>query len=865
MGFGDTIRGWLDPPVSGGQGAPSPAAASPAAASPAAASPAAVDGLRADASLVAAGEAASGASTASPWTNRPVPAVQDWLTRELPILETEGLLDPTQAAALARRYGVTVATPSAPPTEAWRVDGAAPALQSGPRDGQAVARTPVAPAPRPSLAPFLSEHAVSIVLYLGAFLVVSAVIIFLAYAWELVGGGAKVAMVAGLTAGFLLGARLCLPRPSVRPAGRTFLALGAILVPANVAAAYTFVFADGPLPQSLFWLVGAILSGGLHAALSVRLESRAYGVLAALAPPVAAGALAALLGLDDAWWPTAANLGLTLGLMVGRGRERPVLADGLQVVACGFLPVNALVGLTVLSETGAERWSAPASLLIMAGALGWLATRPGRAWLVGPVAATILAPFIVLAALLENDRAVYLGAVAVTSWLYAGIARRLPRERALLWNVAGALLAVLPPFLAWNDDRLSAGFFGSTALLLITQARASRTPLPLYPAVLMVDVLYVKLLGLIGSPESPGWVLGVALWPLALAWAAAAGFAQRHWAWPFWIAALGTGVVSVILTAERQHVSSGITASYAVVTILAAWRLAHPPVVILAVPWALIAGWQGAGWLGLDREARTAATGLVGWLFMGAAMRRGPAARTSGLSIGGGAYQWATWAWFAAGATTALAAMLVSATYRDSDAWRIQVGLAWLDLTLILAVVAWLGRSRDLAAGAALTLLPALLAVIGLAHPNDAQMYAIPAGLYLLVVGSLMRRDRRSGRPSAAGIVAGAGVATLVLTSVTPSVDTGQLAYALWGLAEGLVLVGLGIAQRWRVVVVGGAAGVVLIAVRQLFDALAALPGWVILGGSGIALLGLAVVLLLVRDRLARTGRLVAERWAGWD
>ena len=36
----------------------------------------------------------------------------------------------------------------------------------------------------------------------------------------------------------------CLPRPSVRPAGRTFLALGAIMVPANVAAVYLVYFWD---------------------------------------------------------------------------------------------------------------------------------------------------------------------------------------------------------------------------------------------------------------------------------------------------------------------------------------------------------------------------------------------------------------------------------------------------------------------------------------------------------------------------------------------------------------------------------------------------------------------------------------------
>ena len=865
MGFGDTIRGWLDPPVAGGRTAPAHAAPADVG----------VDGVASDRARDVAG-AGPATDVGEPAPTAPAapspkvaldPVVRRWLGRELPMLAAEGLLSPSQAAVLARRYGITTAAAHAPVDEvsagavALAAQPGTPAVQPGAMDGRATA-APTAPrAPKPSLVPFLSEHAVSIVLYLGAFLVVSSVFIFLAYAWELVGGAVKVAMVAGLAAGFLLGARLCLPRPSVRPAGRTFLALGAILVPATVAAAYTFLYADGPLPQALFWLFGALISGGLHAALSLRLESRAYGVLAALAPPVAVGALAALAELDEAWWLTAASIALALGIAAVRGRDRLALADGVRFVACAFLPVNALVSLAALSESGPERWSASAALLVMAAALGWEATRPGRTWLAGPVAALVLTPFIMLASIFEMERLGYLVAVAAASWLYVGVARRLPRERAILWDTAGALLAVLPPVLAWNHWRTSVGLFASAVLLLLALARAHRSPLPLYPAVLAVDLMYVKLLDLIGSPDSPDWLLGVALWPLALAWAAGGCFAQRRWSWPFWLAALGTAAVSAILTVERQPLSSAITVSFALVTILATWRLAYPPLLVLAAPWALIAGWQGAGWLGLDQAARATMMGLAGWLFAGAALLRLPRPATREAN----AYSWAAWAWATAATTMLIAALLASADFSDTDAWRTHVGLAWADLALALALAAWLRRSRDLAAVASLTLVPALLAAIGLTHPSDIQAYAVPAGLYLLVVASLIRRDRRAGRPEAASVVAGVGIAALVLTSFTQSLDSERLSYALWGLAEGLLLVGLGIALRWRVMVIGGAAGVVLTAVLQLFDALAALPGWVILGSSGIVLLGLAVVLLLVRDRLARTGRLVAERWAGWD
>ena len=141
----------------------------------------------------------------------------------------------------------------------------------------------------------------------------------------------------------------------------------------------------------------------------------------------------------------------------------------------------------------------------------------------------------------------------------------------------------------------------------------------------------------------------------------------------------------------------------------------------------------------------------------------------------------------------------------------------------------------------------------------------MPIGLYLLAVATVTRRDRRSGRSRAASAIAAIGLLILLGTGVVQSFDRDRFGHALLTLAEGLALVGIGIAMRWRVLVVGGVAGTVVIVVRQLFDAVAALPGWAILGGSGLLLLGIAVALLLVRARLAAAGRSVAERWSSWD
>src|SRR5437764_12774389 len=92
-----------------------------------------------------------------------------------------------------------------------------------------------------------------------------------------------------------------------------------------MAPAYAVVFAEGPMPRAAFWLVGAGSAGVLYGALSVRLDARAYGALATLAVPVAAAALATLVGLSGAWWAPAAELALVPVMAAADSRPRLAL------------------------------------------------------------------------------------------------------------------------------------------------------------------------------------------------------------------------------------------------------------------------------------------------------------------------------------------------------------------------------------------------------------------------------------------------------------------------------------------------------------------------------------------------------------
>ena len=196
------------------------------------------------------------------------------------------------------------------------------------------------------------------------------------------------------------------------------------------------------------------------------------------------------------------------------------------------------------------------------------------------------------------------------------------------------------------------------------------------------------------------------------------------------------------------------------------------------------------------------------------------------------------------------------------DTWLVASTVGWLNAVVLLATWALLSHSWLLALFSALAVVPALLCSILRAHPDNAQYLAAPVGVYLLAVATVARMRRQLVIGS---IIAGVGLVLLLGTSVVQSFDRDGVRYALLALAEGLVLVGIGIAVRWRVLVVGGVAGTVIIVLRQLFDAVSALPWWAILGGSGILLLGIAVALLLIRARLTAAGRALTEQWSQWD
>jgi hypothetical protein len=169
-------------------------------------------------------------------------------------------------------------------------------------------------------------------------------------------------------------------------------------------------------------------------------------------------------------------------------------------------------------------------------------------------------------------------------------------------------------------------------------------------------------------------------------------------------------------------------------------------------------------------------------------------------------------------------------------------------------------------AGVALLLAAWAMALVSL-EIAQPQWYAIPAGLYLCGVGFV---ERRIGRKQMALLVESLGMAVLLLTSFTQSLDGGARGVPFFVLlmVEGLLLIAWGATRRLKSpFFVGMAASVinVLAQVVLLFAGPSTLIRWLIIGSAGVLIVGLAVYIERQRERIIAT----AQVWRGaleqWD
>jgi len=487
---------------------------------------------------------------------RPVPAAP-------PVEPSAAAIPPAPAVSEAAPAAAPIETP--PPATIERSAAAIPAAPAGPGRAAIPAR-PAEPRPSPadmgrSVIGWAAERQADILLYVGAFLLSIAAVIFVAYQGEELSGGIRFAVLTAYAIGFLFIGLLLHRWERVKEAGPVFLALGAILIPIDFIALRTQVLGHGQLPDDVLWLIASSSCAALYLLLALRGYGRLYFVPVIPAVLVAWGSLASVLNLPLEWWGVWYLLAAAPGYVAAvshQGRWRPapwLLWFSVVIGALATAWTHLVVGLggdhhaalpvadalATASLAIGLRWRVDTPVLavlpplasLTAATAWWAAFGSGVEW--QPVFVVLAgAGYLVVAHFEAQDRALAWGWTAATAGafglLWAHLAALdVETSRAALPAAYGvAFAAASGAFGRWRWAGAAAILPPLGGMALVTAAWASGAAgAEWYGAVVVVAAWGYLALAVFDGPErTPGW-------QAAAAACAALGVAAAHTATAF--------------------------------------------------------------------------------------------------------------------------------------------------------------------------------------------------------------------------------------------------------------------------------------------------------------------------------------------
>ena len=421
---------------------------------------------------------------------------------------------------------------------------------------------------------WLAEQQAYLLLYLGAFLIVIAALVYIATSGQAIADSAKMALLVLFTLAFLAAGIACLRFERVRQAGFVFFAVGALMVPINFAGAYGFFFADGDIDPTGLWLAGSLVSVLFYAAVSMLGLGGWYPAPTAVA---AYSSLTAVLVLADA--PPEAYPGsfIALALALSAPAALPLGRVSKTFGQIGSLAAHITVPIALiaaLSLTGAAagdgerdfelatRWYLPptaaiAALFYWTQAL-WAAGPWPRARELPMVAALGVTggALVTIVFALDVGNEWYGPAVAMLGWLYAcgsePFGPRWSGRKHLGWMALATVTVSWLLFEGMYADfpRHGAGVHFAAAAFYLAAARLARISIPIFGPFLGEE-----------AEERPAWeglsasalfvyaaglTLGIGYYFLLASLPAAEGAQASDASWPFF--GLSVGIAAVAAT-----------------------------------------------------------------------------------------------------------------------------------------------------------------------------------------------------------------------------------------------------------------------------------------------------------------------------
>jgi hypothetical protein len=789
------------------------------------------------------------------------------------------------------------------PIRATVVTAARPAMVAVPTtrsEGPMAVRLAPSPKPAgPSFAEtfFTPERAPSLLLYVGAFLVVVAALIFVNVSGQQISDAVRLVLMIIGTLGFLAAGLVCHRIPRVAEAGPTFLIVGALLVPLDFAAYYALIARVSPFTSPAMWVIGSLVAAGLYAALAITAFGRAYFYLFFVASLSALAGIGALLHLGNFWflvpfaaYPLAIQLAARTGNSSALRLVAPLDLPG-RFLMSAMLTLGALgIGATAVSGSlpVAERLAVPALALL---ATAYYVARTDRdrkreRWLAAAGPAGIVFASLFAAGAPAQTYGFVSGILAVGYTLVRevsdlnGAASPLPmwaRDRARYLGyalIAGALLAITAywraPFVGATTYLGMALLLGSLAVWRTWPTRREQAPADLSGPVLAgagaLHVGVVLLLVATGLTRSgvlpfsglePRTVaLGFA--PIAAGLGVFAAIARRRLpilANPVSIMTLASAVAVLSFAFGDAPLATTLAIAATVGAAATAVDSRRPSLLWIAAAFGAAAAVSAGRWLQPSEEMRPlglAAAALL--LFVPAYLprfRENAFARvTREIAI-----------------ATALAAVGVGFTFAlarpvSAIPWDTLVWLATAPAFAVFGALALVEglrrRSERIALFATASFLASVLIVVARLHPAAIEAYTLPVAIYLgLAAWGIARFGSRALRADL-GLPAllGAAVA-LVGPTYLWSWEQDAVARTLVVLAETVILLRFASARGLRELAAVSIAALGLVVVRA-----AAAPLALEASTAAFGVITLALVLAVPRiswrvgDRLQEAAEL---------
>lgn len=131
-------------------------------------------------------------------------------------------------------------------------------------------------------ATWYSNNSINLLLYIGAFLIISAAGIFVSFQWETIPGVIKALLMTLVGVSFFGSGWYFYSIPKIKNAGSTFIAIAAILIPVIGSAWYTFVFKDAGIPVGIAWLLTSTVALTAYISLALYMRSAFYAYAATI-------------------------------------------------------------------------------------------------------------------------------------------------------------------------------------------------------------------------------------------------------------------------------------------------------------------------------------------------------------------------------------------------------------------------------------------------------------------------------------------------------------------------------------------------------------------------------------------------------